>query len=107
MSDESKIVYITVGNPRSPFPMATKVSAIVWFPDGETPVKIAKKMRKSFADHPSMHGYSLDTKPFKPSFLYYAIYEEKSGVVPTWSSDNFPGQDFIHENSIMTSSTSW
>jgi hypothetical protein len=95
--NKSKIVYITIGHQNSPFPMASRIGTIVWLEDNETPVQIAKKVRKKFAEHPEMHGYSREQSPFKPSELYYAIFEEKDSRLPFESSLNFPGIDSIQE----------
>ncbi len=99
--DLSKIVYITIGHPKSPFPMASRINTIVWLEE-ETIVKVAKKMRKNFADHPSNHGYSNDQKPFNPSELYYAIFQDSEGTVLLECSDNYPGSDKLREYSPIT-----
>ncbi|HJU58772.1 MAG TPA: hypothetical protein VJ583_03425 [Nitrososphaeraceae archaeon] len=93
----SKAIYITIGHPNSPFPMGTRITTMVVLSDGETEIQIAKLVRKKFAAHPEMHGYAKEQKPFKPSELYYAIFDSKESRLPVESSLNFPGVDNIRE----------
>lgn len=80
--------FITIGWQHSNIPMGNKMSVYV-DTDITTPVKVAKQMRKNFADNAENHGYVKGTT-FKPSELFYAIYENVDDVCPIFFSKNTP-----------------
>ncbi len=86
----TKIVYITIGHRFSNIPMGNKVATLVF--EDETEIQVAKKLRKNFAEKPYAHGYSIDTKSFKPSELYWAIFDSPKDDNPRIQSENYhPG----------------
>lgn len=95
MPQNSEMYFITIGVEFSNIPMERKIAAYVNL-EIETPVKVAKQLRKTFAKHPSNHGWSIYTKPFKPSQLFYAIYDCVDSIEPWAYSKNIP-QKFMND----------
>jgi len=96
MSQNSDTYFITIGVGFSNIPMARKIATYVNL-EVETPVQAAKRLRKTFAKYPFNHGWSIDTKPFKPSQLFYAIYDCVDSIEPWAYSKNIP-QRFMNDS---------
>ncbi len=82
-----KKVFITIGWEHSNIPMGEKIATYIF--DNESPVKIAKKLRKQFADNAENHGWVKGTR-FNPSQLFYAIYDDIDETQPFAFSENTP-----------------
>jgi len=81
-----KNIFVTIGVEFSRIPMANKIRMLIW--DGESEIKIVKRLRKQFADNPENHGWSKGTK-FIPSQLFYAIFDSFEDKTPRITSENF------------------
>ncbi len=67
--------------------MANKVAVLVF--DDESEIKAAKKISIILSDFPQQGGYSIDTKPFNPSDLYWGIFDYVEDETPRISSRNW------------------
>lgn len=95
---KAKKIYVTVGWKNSNIPMGNKIGCWILPDDSLTEIQIAKKIRKQFADHPEHHGYTKDTKPFKPSDLYWAIFDDLYATKSRICSDNWREGEIIVNN---------
>jgi hypothetical protein len=98
---EIKTIFVTIGHRFSTIPMANKVAILVF--EDETETKVAKKFRKKLADKPQFHGYSSNTKSFKPSELYWAIFDSPKEDKPRIKSDNYNPGSLVSVNSFQFS----
>lgn len=89
MKDEC---FISIGHPKCFGLMAEKIRAFVVL--NETTIQLAKSIRKQFADHPEMHGWSRETK-LNPSDLFYAVYGNLDSPIPFEYSSNIPEKYLI------------
>jgi len=89
MNSDPYNVYVTVGHSTGRFPIIKKVCMLVYEDIGETPVQVAKKLRKQVADNAFGYGYVLGTV-FKPSELYYEVYINVDAKMPYAESTNSP-----------------
>lgn len=73
----NKIIFVTIGWSDSTFPVANKIALMVW--DDESLVKVAKTVRKDFADREGC----------KPSYMTWAVFENVEDEAPVISSANW------------------
>ena len=85
--EETKKVFVTIGWEKSNIPMARKIACHIY--PGESVVKIAKKIRKDFADNCENHGWAKGSN-FKPSQFFYAVYDDIDAKIPFECSENTP-----------------
>jgi len=76
-------VYVTIGFPTVGFKLTEKT--VCFIESGETPVQVAKQLRKQVADEASTPKCYIP-----PSALYYEIYENVTDKVPFFVSVNSP-----------------
>ncbi len=88
---KSDIVLVTIGLPFSKIPIANKVLCFV-DESTDTPVTVAKKLRKMIVNNIQDYGFSKDTL-FHPSDLYYEVYITVDDTLPKYCSDNAPGMN--------------
>jgi hypothetical protein len=90
MNEKAKKIYITVGHRFSSIPNQNKVKFLV-LPEWETETKVAKKFRKKCAEKPQIYlGFTGENqKAFKPSELYWAIFDNLDDEKPRISSKNY------------------
>jgi hypothetical protein len=67
---------------------------VVFVPEGESEVQLAKKIRAKYAKNPQLAGYTEDTPSFKPAELAWAIFYKMFAANPSNKSDNWPDEVF-------------
>ena len=87
LRENSTSCFVTIGWKNSNVPITNKVLCQALY--GETDVQIAKTLRKQVAENPTGYGFVSGTK-FKPSDLFYAIYEYATDEFPHTYSKNIP-----------------
>ena len=82
------MVFVTIGVPFSRIPIMQKVAIFVDM-EKETPIQVAKMLRKQVADNIEMHGWVKGIN-FTPAELYYEIYGSVNNHIPFAMSVNSP-----------------
>jgi len=87
LEEDGDIVYVTIGVPFSSIPIMEKV--MIFVDPKRTPIQAAKELRKNVADSIEDYGWVRGTN-FKPSELYYEIFENRTDEKPTLMSFKSP-----------------
>jgi len=85
---EGMIIFVTIGVPFSRIPIMQKAMLFV-DQSTDTPVTVAKNLRKHVADNIEMFGWVKGTE-FEPSELYYQIFGSVDNQIPFSVSSNSP-----------------
>jgi hypothetical protein len=87
LKQDGEVIFVTIGVPFSSIPIMEKVYCFVDREENNTPIKVAKVLRKQVADNIENHGWVKGTK-FTPAELYFEIYVSKEANQPVIASSN-------------------
>lgn len=83
-----RIIFVNIGVPFSKIPIMQRVMIYVDL-EVETDIRAAKKLRLQVAKNIESYGWVKGTE-FKPSELYYEVYETVDAKYPIHGSPNSP-----------------